>query len=47
MVKTSKPGIDPSESDTVSSPVKIDKRHDTFQSIEFDEKNLGCKIQLS
>ena len=47
MVKTSKPGTNPSESDTVSSPVKIDKRHDTFQSIEFDEKNLGCKIQLN
>ena len=46
MVKTSKPGIDPSESDTVSSPVNIyEKRHDTFQSIEFDY--LGCKIQPS
>jgi len=44
MVKTSKPGIDPSESDTVSPPVKIDKRHDTFQSIEFDEKTWDVKF---
>ena len=42
----SKPGIDPSKSDTVSSPVNIyEKRHDTFQSIEFDY--LGCEIQPS